>query len=67
VAGCYSVFAEGRRRPEIVCAIGAGGWGVRPSIDLNPAVFPHAYELNAIAKMNLEKLDAAEESATAGD
>jgi len=30
-------------------------------------VFPHAYELNAIAKMNLEKLDAAEESATAGD
>jgi tetratricopeptide (TPR) repeat protein len=36
------------------------------AIDLNPAAFPHAYELNAIANMNLQKTDAAEKSATEG-
>jgi len=36
------------------------------AIDLNPAAFPHAYELNAIANMNLQKVDAAEKSATEG-
>ena len=36
------------------------------AIDLNPGAFPHAYELNAIANMNLQKPDAAEKSATEG-
>jgi hypothetical protein len=36
------------------------------AIDLNPAAFPHAYELNAIANMNLQKIDAAEKSAIEG-
>ena len=36
------------------------------AIDLNPGAFPHAYELNAIANMNLQKIDAAEKSATEG-
>ena len=36
------------------------------AIDLNPAAFPHAYELNAMANMNLQKIDAAEKSATEG-
>jgi tetratricopeptide (TPR) repeat protein len=36
------------------------------AIDLNPAAFPHAYELNALANTNLQKLDAAVKSATEG-
>lgn len=36
------------------------------AIDINPAAFPHAYELNALANTNLQKLDAAEKSATEG-
>jgi hypothetical protein len=36
------------------------------AIDLNPGAFPHAYELNAIANLNLQKTDAAEKSATEG-
>jgi tetratricopeptide (TPR) repeat protein len=36
------------------------------AIDLNPAAFPHAYELNAMASMNLQKIDAAEKSAVEG-
>jgi tetratricopeptide (TPR) repeat protein len=36
------------------------------AIDLNPGAFPHAYELNAIANMNLQKADAAEKSAAEG-
>lgn len=36
------------------------------AIDLNPAAFPHAYELNAMGNMNLQKMDAAEKSATEG-
>jgi tetratricopeptide (TPR) repeat protein len=36
------------------------------AIDLNPAAFPHAYQLNAIANINLQKADAAEKSAAEG-
>jgi tetratricopeptide (TPR) repeat protein len=36
------------------------------AIDLNAAAFPHAYELNALANTNLQKIDAAEKSAAEG-
>ena len=36
------------------------------AIELNPGAFSHAYELNAIANMNLQKTDAAEKSAIEG-
>jgi Flp pilus assembly protein TadD len=36
------------------------------AIDINPTAFPHAYELNAIASLNLHKHDVAEKSATEG-
>ncbi len=36
------------------------------AIDLNPSAFPHAYALNALGNLNLEKADAVEKSAAEG-
>ena len=44
----------------------AAGDHSQKAIDLNPTAFPHAFELNAMANVKLQKLDAAEKSATEG-
>jgi tetratricopeptide (TPR) repeat protein len=70
-----SVQADGKFAPPLIWIAGLDAaradWQAtlehtQKAIDLNPAAFPHAYELNAIANMNLQKTDAAEKSATEG-